>query len=101
MNILVFQTSRKQAYSFPVLARFCNGLLLYVVDKLTFEGVGVVILNNNILQEQNYIYAHDYCRCSVNRKKVCWTDTYARTEENNFYCMEAIHYKPFIHAYTK
>ena len=27
LNILVFQTNGKQPYSFPVLSRFCNGLL--------------------------------------------------------------------------
>ena len=27
LNILVFQTNGKQSYSFPVLSRFCNGLL--------------------------------------------------------------------------
>ena len=28
LNILVFQTNGKQPYSFPVLSRFCNGLLI-------------------------------------------------------------------------
>ena len=75
-----------------------NNPLLYVVDKLTFEGVGVGNFEKQYPARTKNIYAHDYCRCSVNRKKVCWTDTYARTEENNFYCMEELQ---TVHAYTK
>ena len=29
LNILVFQTNGKHSYSFPVLTRFCNGLLVH------------------------------------------------------------------------
>ena len=54
--------------------------------QLSFEGVGV----GNFKKKKQYpartkaIHAHDNCRRSVSRKKVCWTDSYARTEENNF-----------------
>ena len=40
LNILVFQTSGKQPYPFPVLSRFCNGL--YTCDaKRTREETGI------------------------------------------------------------
>ena len=32
LNILIFQTNGKQPYSFPVLSRFCNGLLKKIAD---------------------------------------------------------------------
>ena len=60
-----------------------NNPLLYVVDKLTFKGVGWVILKNNILQEQKHSRTR-LLKTISEPKKGCQTDSYARTEENNF-----------------
>ena len=54
--------------------------------QLSFEGVGVGNFEKKdyILQEQKPFMHTTTADVQWAGKKVCWTDSYARTDENNF-----------------
>ena len=50
LHILVFQTYGKQPYSFPVLSRFCNGLLRLNFCSRSFKSVSHNLYSHYKLQ---------------------------------------------------
>ena len=56
LNVLVLQTNIKQPYSFPVLSRFCNCLLLAFPDLHAGEFIAILVCIPICLQRVEVVY---------------------------------------------